>query len=132
MTTNYGFETSDEIALDKKGFPLGTYKIMCTVETNTDEGFIADYEIVSGEHKGQTVKAWYNTLHVKQPDEKYDMAAIAKQQLRRIQDATGRPISASAPLKNRVFTVVVVAGKNGYNNISRYLSEDHEDDLPPA
>lgn len=131
MTDNYyGFNSSDEVEFDKQGLPVGTYKAMIIGEEpdKKGRGLIAEFEVVSGESKGKRGKVWYMTTH-----ENPVVANIAKQQIKRIAEATGRAVSPTAPLKNRVMTVIVAEQKNDNTRteIKKYLPEDYVSDDTP-
>lgn len=124
MSNLYGIETTDDVELDGKGLPVGTYKAMIVGEEPAakENGVIAEYEVLSGEHKGKRGKAWYLTMH-----ENPQTANIAKQNLRRIADATGKPVTPESPLKGRVLTLDVQKQKKdpNYTEIKRYLPENY-------
>lgn len=124
MTNLYGFDNSDSVKLDGQGLPVGTYKAMIVSEepAKEDKGVVATYEVVSGEHKGKSGKVWYLTMH-----ENSTTANIAKQSLKRVADASGKPLSASTPLKGRVLTLEVREQKKNpqYTEVARYLPENH-------
>lgn len=130
MTDNenlYGFATTDDVHLDKAGLPIGTYQAMATLEEaavkdDKTVGVVVTYEVLSGENKGKTGKVWYNTMH-----ENPQVANIAKQQLKRLSDATNKPITPSTPIKGRVLTLEVRQQKKDdrYTEIGRYLPENH-------
>ena len=130
MSINYGFNSTDEIEYDKQGLPVGVYKAMIIGEEEDAKGrgVVIEYEVLSGEHKGKTGKQWLLTTH-----ESAQTASIAKQNIKRIADATGRAVSASAPLKGRVLTIDVQVQKKNqdYTEIKRYLSEDYQADETP-
>ena len=121
----YGFESSEEVKITQ-GLPIGTYKIMALKEEADPKGngLIVEYEVVDGPNKGSRSRVWYNTLH-----ENPQTANIAKASLKRIADATGKPISQSAPIKGRVFSVIVGQQKNNpdYTEIKKYLPADAKD-----
>lgn len=129
---DYGFDTTDDVHYDKQGLPVGTYKAMIIGEEddNQGRGVIANYEVLEGEYKGKTGKVWYLTKHSEQ-----QTANIAKQNIKRIADATGKPVSASSPLKGRVLVLEVRQQKKNpdYTEIGKYLPENHAivDDSPP-
>lgn len=133
MTNVYGFDSTDEVQLDKSGLPIGTYKVTALKEEPAEKdgvatGVIVTYEILEGEHKGKEGKVWYNTLHSNPT-----VANIAKQQLKRIADATGMPIAPATPIKGRVLTLEVVAQKKDdrYTEIKKYMPKDFApEDLP--
>lgn len=112
MTIDYGFESTDEVKYDSQGLPLGTYKVMIISENPWEKdgkttGVVVEYEILTGEKKGLVRKYWYLTMH-----ENATTSNIAKQNVKRIADATGKAVSATSPLKGRVFTVTVGQQKN--------------------
>ncbi len=121
----YGFESSEEVKITQ-GLPIGTYKIMALKEEADPKGngLIVEYEVVDGPNKGSRSRVWYNTLH-----ENPQTANIAKASLKRIADATGKIISQSAPIKGRVFSVIVGQQKNNpdYTEIKKYLPADAKD-----
>lgn len=127
MTNYYGFDTSDSIKLDAQGLPEGTYKARIAkeeedVKDGVLRGFTIEWEILEGDHKGKTAKTWYLTLHPEQ-----QTANIAKQNIKRIAEATGRAVSPTSPLKGRVLTLVVGQQKKDprYTEIKKYLPESH-------
>lgn len=130
MTIDYGFKSTDEIAYDKTGLPVGTYKVMITGEESAkdDKGVIVEYEVLDGSHKGKSGKQWLLTKH-----ENPLTANIAQQNIKRIADATGRAVSGAAPLKGRVLTIVVAEQKKNpdYTEIKKYLPENHKDTSAP-
>lgn len=134
MSNNlYGFDTSDEVEYDGQGLPVGIYKAMAVSEEpfekdGTTQGVIVEWEVLEGDHKGKKGKVWYNTLH----DSK-QTANIAKQTLKRIGDASGKPISESAPIKGRVCVLDVQKQKKDdrYTEVKRYLPENHKTDEAP-
>jgi len=129
MDNYYGFETSDEIKIDQLGFPLGKYKVLAKDEQGTATGLFVDFDIVTGEHKGTSAKVYYNTR-----SENEDVARIAAGDIRRIADATGKPVTPSTPIKGRAFVVeVIVNPKNERYTKVKYLPETTPvDDNSPA
>ena len=128
---DYGFKT-DDIEYDKVGLPVGTYKVMITGEEMSEKkALVVNYEIIEGEYRGRSGKVWYNTQH-----ESPQVANIAKQQIKRIADATGKMVSNSSPLAGRVLTIMVRQQKKDpqYTEIGKYLPADyvHNDDVPFA
>lgn len=119
----YGFDSTDEVKYDAQGLPLGTYKAMIIGEEPDAKGrgVIVEYEAVSGDYKGKKGKVWYMTLH-----ENATTSNIAKQALKRIADATGKPVTPSSPLKGRVLTITVGAQKNDPDRteIKKYQPEN--------
>lgn len=135
MTSIYGFETSDDVQYDKQGLPVGTYKVRIadeevgeTKKQSNPNPLILTFEVLEGEFKGKTGKVWYNVNNL---DAK--TANIAKQNLKRIGDATGKPVSSLTPLKNRVFTAQVRTQEENENftYIAKYLPETHKSDDTP-
>lgn len=128
--SKYGFDSTDDVQYDKQGLPLGRYKAMIISEEDDPEGrgVIAEFEAVEGDNKGKTGKVWYLTKH-----SNAQTANIAKQNIKRIADATGKPVSESNPLKCRVLTIEVRQQKKNpdYTEIFRYLPENHKDDDIP-
>ncbi|MCA2951053.1 hypothetical protein [Microcystis sp. M112S1] len=127
MTNDYyGFTSTDEVKYDAQGLPLGEHKVMIIGEEpdSKDRGIVAEFEIVEGEHKGKRGKVWYLTKH-----ENATTANIAKQNIKRIADATGRAVSATSPLKGRVLRVSVGVQKNDADRteIKKYLPADKVD-----
>ncbi len=127
MTNLYGFDTTNDVAFDKAGLPVGVYKAMAIAEEAAEKegvitGVVVTYEVLDGTYKGKTGKVWYNTLHPS-----VQVANIAQQQLKRLGDATGKAISATAPIKGRVVTLEVAEQKKNpdYTEIKRYWPEDH-------
>lgn len=96
MTNYYGVETTDDVEYDKQGLPVGTYKAMIIGEEPDAKGrgVVAEYEVLEGAGKGKKGKVWYLTLH-----ENVTTSNIAKQNLKRIAEATGRAVTAEARLK---------------------------------
>lgn len=127
MTNDYyGFTSTDEVKYDAQGLPLGEHKVMIIGEEPDakDRGIVAEFEIVEGEHKGKRGKVWYLTKH-----ENATTANIAKQNIKRIADATNRAVSATSPLKGRVLRVLVGVQKNDAERteIKKYLPADKAD-----
>lgn len=124
MTNYYGFESTDEVTLDKAGLPIGTYKAMIVSEEpeKDDRGLVIEYEVLEGAYKGRRGKQWLLTL-----DKNPVTSNIAKQNIKRIAEATGRPVTPTSPLKNRVLTLQVGPQKNNpdYSEIKKYLPENH-------
>jgi hypothetical protein len=130
MTTDlYGFKTTEDVQYDAQGLPIGTYKVLIaneeageTKKESNPNPLIVTFEVLEGEFKGKEGRVWYN---VHNTDVK--TANIAKQNIKRIADATGKPVTPTSPLKNRVLTIEVRAQKKDtrYTEIARYLSEDY-------
>lgn len=129
MTTDnlYGFTTSDEVKLDAQGLPIGTYKAVIASESPDEKdgvirGIILEWEILDGVNKGRSGKQWLLTLH-SEPQ----TANIARQNIKRIAEATGSAVSAAAPLKGRVLTLEVGEQKKNpaYTEIKKYLPADY-------
>lgn len=126
---DYGFDTSDDVQYEPKGLPVGTYKAMIVSEEQEQEGrgIVAEFEVLEGDFKGKKGKVWYLTKHT---DPK--VKNIAQQNIKRIADATGRPVTTSTPLKGRVLTIEVQKQRKrpDYTEIVRYHPEDHAADAP--
>lgn len=123
----YGFNSSDDVKLDTKGLPIGNYKALIASETADEKegvtrGIILEWEILDGPNKGRTGKQWLLTLH-----HEPTTANIARQNIKRIAEATGSAVSAAAPLKGRVLTLEVGEQKKNpaYTEIKKYLPADH-------
>lgn len=118
---NYGFESSSEVKLDTFGFPLGKYVVHAVGQGDTASGVMVDYTIVSGEHANHTFGIYYNTR-----SDNEITAKIAKQDLKRIADATGKPIDQQNAIAGRTFTVDVVPNKKNpqYTVVQAYLPAD--------
>lgn len=135
MTIDYGFTSTDEVQYDKAGLPVGRHKVMITgeevgetkKETNP-KPLIVEFEVIEGEFKGRSGKVWYNIHNVDA-----QTANIAKQQIKRIADATGKAVSPSQPLKGRVLTIEVRQQKKdpNFTEIFKYLPADATDDEIP-
>lgn len=125
MTNYYGIETTDEVKFDKQGLPEGTHKVMIIGEEADEKGrgVVAEFEILEGQFKGKKSKVWYLTTH-----ENVTTSNIAKQNLKRIAEATGKAVSATSPLKGRVLQVQVAVQKNddSRTEIKKYMSENHQ------
>lgn len=124
MTNIYGFESTEEVQYDKQGLPIGLHKVKIISEEPDAQGrgVIAEFEVLKGEYKGKTGKQWYLTTH-----SNATTANIAKQNLKRIADATNMPVSAATPLKGRVLQVEVRVQKNddSRTEIFKYHPEDY-------
>jgi len=139
MTNLYGIETTDDVELDGKGLPVGIYKAMIVGEEpeKNGKGTVAEYEVLDGPNKGKRGKQWINSLQDvwaqkngitgEKMDDAIRTANIAKQNLRRIADATGKAVTPTSPLKGRVMTLDVQKQKKdpNYTEIKRYLPENH-------
>lgn len=126
--------TTDDVEMDKIGLPIGIYKAMAISEEDRTQGdgIIVEFEVLEGADKGSKGKVWYlfdsdNTTTRK----------IAEQNLKRLSDATGKPIplvsidkrpAEFAPIKGRVLTLDVQTQKKNpaYTEIKRYLPEDYK------
>lgn len=133
MTIEYGFN-SDDIELDKPGLPVGTHKVMITdEELNEKKALVVTFEVIEGDMKGKSGKVWYNINH-----DNTTTANIAKQSIKRIADATGKPVSSASPLKGRVLVIEVGVQKKDdrYTEIKKYHPADYKahssDDIPFA
>ncbi len=119
--SNYGFESSNNVKLDTFGFPVGKYAVYADCEAEVASGVHILYKILSGEHKDAEASVYYNTL-----SENEITAKIAKQDLKRIADATGKPIDKDNMIQGRTFMVDVELNKKNpaYTNVKAYLPAD--------
>jgi hypothetical protein len=123
---DYGFDT-DDVKLDAPGLPVGEHKVMITTETRepTKDGqnelLKVTYQAVEGDYKGKTIIQRYNLWNANPT-----AANIAKQDLKRIGEATGRPVNAENPLKGRVLSILVrqQKGSDQYTEIGKYLKAE--------
>jgi ribosomal protein L24 len=127
MTNDYyGFTSTDDVKYDAQGLPLGEHKVMIIGEEpdSKERGLVAEFEIVEGEHKGKRGKVWFLTKH-----ENTTTSNIAKQNIKRIADATGRAVTPTSPLKGRLLRVLVGVQKNDADRteIKKYLPADKDD-----
>lgn len=129
----YGFSSTDYVSFAPQGFPVGLHKVMVTSEEPYVKegrllGFVATLEVVEGKHKGYAGKNWFLTMHSNPTT-----AKIAQQNVKRIADATGRPITPSAPMKGRVFYIDVGIQKKDENRteIKKFYPESHTGDDTP-
>lgn len=122
---NYGFTSTDDVQYDKQGLPTGLHKVIVVSEEPHTSGVVVEYEVAEGEHKGKRGKQWYLTTHAN-----VTTANIARQNLKRIADATGRPISSTSPLKNRALKVEVRVQKNDDSRTE--IFKYHPSDYKPA
>ena len=129
----YGFESTNDVEFDAQGLPVGIYKAMAIAEEPDAKGrgVIVEYEAVEGDNTGRTGKVWYLTKH-----ESPQTANIAKQNLKRLAEATKREISASNPIKGRVVVLEVAKQKKNpdYTEIRKYHPADYvaPDEIPFA
>jgi hypothetical protein len=124
----YGIETTDNVQYDAQGLPLGIYKAMAIGEEPDpqDRGVIVEWEVLNGDNRGRKGKQWILSKH-----DNPQTANIAKQTLKRIADASGKPISPASPIKGRVVTLEVRQQKKNpdYTEIFKYHPENY---TPPA
>lgn len=126
MSDLYGGLNTDDYDLEKAGLPVGVAKYMAISEETDAKGhLVVNYECVAGPNKGRSGKVWYCLSHTNEKT-----ANIAKQSLKRIADATGRPVSAQTPIKGRVLTLDVREQKKDprYTEVFRYLPEGHKEE----
>lgn len=127
---DYGFNTAD-VELDTPGLPVGTHKVMITAEEiketpekpTNPKRLVVTFEAVDGDAKGKTLLSNYNLWNANP-----QVVNIAKQELKRIEVATGKPVSAETPLLNRVLRIEVrkQKGNDQYTEIAKYLPEEEE------
>lgn len=131
----YGIETTDDVKYDASGLPVGIYKAMAIGEEPDAQGrgVVVEWEALNGDNKGRTGKQWILTKH-----ENQKTANIAKQTLKRIADARGKPVSPASPIKGTVVTLEVRQQKKNpdYTEVFKYHPENYtpstEDDVPFA
>lgn len=118
---NYGFTSSSEIKLDTFGWPLGKYAVHAVGQGDTATGVMVDYKILTGDNAGHEFGIYYNTL-----SDNEITAKIAKQDIRRIADATGKPVDANNRIAGRTFMVDVEPNKKNpaYTQVKAYLPAD--------
>lgn len=126
---NYGFNSSNEVQLDTFGFPIGNYVVHAVGQGNTATGILVDYKFLTGEHANKGCSVYYNTL-----SDNDITAKIAKQDIKRIGDATGRPVVnedlekgiKADPIAGRTFMVEVEANAKNprFTNVRKYLPAD--------
>jgi len=132
MSIDYGFDTND-IKLDSLGLTPGIYKVMIKSEERKptkskldgktdDDLLLVTYQAVEGDMKGKTISQRYNIWNSNQT-----ASNIAKQEIKRIANATGRPVSPEAPLRGRVLCIEVrnQKGSDQYVEIAKYYPEDY-------
>jgi len=119
----YGDFNSEDVKYDTPGLPVGTHKVMITAESKeptkdgNNELLKVTFQCVEGEFKGKTTLQRYN-LWNSNPK----ASNIAKQEIKRIGDASGRPVNAENPLKGRVLNIEVrnQKGSDQYTEIAKY------------
>lgn len=118
---NYGFTSSEEVHLDTFGFPVGKYVVHAVGQRDTATGILVDYKILTGEHANKSFSVYYNTL-----SDNEITAKIARQDLKRIGDATGKPVDQTNGIAGRTFTVDVELNKKNerFTNVKSYLPAD--------
>lgn len=128
-----GFSTN-EVEYDSVGAPVGSYRVMALSAELKDQSLekpenpkilIVDYEALDGEFSGKQFKVWYNIHHTSGQTRN-----IARQDLKRIADATNSVIENPEDLEGKVFAVIVEKQKKNpqYTQIVKYLPEDHEEE----
>jgi hypothetical protein len=118
---NYGFKSSNDVKLDTFGWPLGKYTVHAVGQGDTATGIMVDYTILTGEHANKSFGIYYNTT-----SDNEITAKIAQQDIKRIADATGKPVDDANPISGRTFTVEVEPNKKNplYTNVKFYLPAD--------
>lgn len=123
MSDIYGDYNSEDVQYDSKYLPVGTHKVMIKsesrepVKNSNNEMLVLTFEAVEGEFKGKESVGRYNLWHSSEK-----ASSIAKQQIKRIADATGRPANAANPLKGRVLNIEIAQQKGDarYTEIIKY------------
>lgn len=131
MTDNYyGVTSTDDVQYEQQGLPVGIYTVHIKDEEPDAKGrgVVVNYEVLDGEKKGKTGKVWYLTMH-----ENPQTRNIAQQNLKRIADATGTPVSPLTPLKGRTLVLEVGVQKNDptRTDIKKYHPEGYKVDEAP-
>jgi hypothetical protein len=123
----YGFNT-DEVNYSEFGLPAGKHKVMIVKEefiSNPEKPqnpnmLVVTFQAVEGEYKGKQQVAYYNVNHSNS-----QTAAIARESVKQIADATKRPVSGQSPLKNRVLQIEVAKqAKSDFMQVSKYFTEE--------
>lgn len=134
---DYGFNT-ENVELDTLGLPAGTHKVMISKEEiketpdkpTNPRRLVVTFQAVEGELKGESHVANYNLWNVND-----QTVNIARQELKRIADATGSEVGPQAPLQGRVLKIVIAPQKKNpeYMEIKKYLPENDtqlDDSIP--
>lgn len=118
---NYGFNSSDEVQLDTFGFPVGKYIVHAVGQGDTATGILVDYKILTGENANKSFSVYYNTL-----SDNEITAKIARQDIKRIGDATGKPVDQANGIAGRTFAVEVETNAKNprFTNVKAYLPAD--------
>lgn len=125
--TGYNFNT-EEVKYSEFGLPEGKHKVMIVAEefkTNPEKPdnpnmLVVTFQAVEGEYKGKQQIAYYNVNHSKS-----QVAAIARESVKQIADATKRPVSGQSPLKGRVLQIQLGNQKaSDFMEIKKYFTED--------
>lgn len=119
---DYGF-TSDEIELNPT-IPNGEYVVTITHEEKADNNvsLIIDYKIINTEYKGMTFRKYENIFHTN-----VTAKNIARANIKKIANATGKMVDNNAPLTGRTFKVILEQsgeynGRMSYD-IKKYMPE---------
>jgi hypothetical protein len=119
---DYGF-SSDEVQLNPT-IPNGEYVVTITNEEKADNGvsLIVDYKVIDTQYKGMTFRQYYNIFHTSTTPKN-----IARADIKKIAEATGKVVDATNKLSGRTFKVILEQGGE-YNgrmtyNIKKYLPE---------
>lgn len=131
--TEYNFDTS-EVELETIGLPDGIHKVIIAKEEIVEneqnptnlKRLVATFEVVEGELKGKYIKANYNLWNTGAKAQQ--TISIAKQELKRIEIATGRPVNNENRLQGRLLRIEVgpQKGSPDYKEIKKYLPEEEE------
>ena len=125
---DYNFDTS-EVEYSEFGLPTGKHKVMITKEefyTNPSKPdnpnmLVVTFQAVEGDYKGKTQTVYFNVNHSKS-----QVAAIAKESVKQIADATKKAVSKQSPLKGRVLQVLIEQQKENdkFTQVTKYFTED--------
>lgn len=124
MSIDYGFDTTD-IELESLTVPEGKYKVMIDNEEPKqtqagDKKLNVTYQILEGDYKGKLIFMGYNIWHSNEKARN-----IAAQDIKKIAEATDKPVNKDFPLKGRVLVITYAKQKDSdYMRISKYEKSD--------
>lgn len=124
----YGDIDTSDYELDTPGLAVGIHKVMITKEEIIDtphkptnpKRLAVTFEAVEGACKGRSQISNFNLWNANPK-----AVEIAKQDLKKIDVATGRPVNTENPLKGRVLAIEVRKQKDNpdYTEVGKYLPE---------
>ena len=133
MESNYNDDIYGDIDTDKvqEGLGIGLHKVLIVGEKKLERPenpknpaiLLLTFESVQKETKGLTYTQGYNCWH-----EQAVTSNIARANLKKIAEATGKPINTTAPAKGRVLWIDIRQQKNNdqYLEIAAYKPESFE------